>query len=371
MNTSTDSSRSLIRFVKQGIANGIPAVVLFGVATGAGSLLAQQLPLPTQAAVQQLEELKLREKVRTTKALAERASAANAPEIYPGESEDLGTQRLLSEKPVVRYFEANVDTQYTYTSNANLDHTNPKDTGVWATTLSLTFSPEAIEVGPGKLNLSAGYRHLFWVYDLKKQSGPLNYGNFELSSLFMAARYSFNETWRASLGLDYNRVLTNSRSSWRLSRDLEPGSWKEAYVAWNPNWSLDKTFSLSSKVFASLSYSGGYHFTHTDPYPTSWVNDHLDNSLMGSLIYQFSEKLMLQPYARVQHSLYTRSGNVKGDEHRRDFTRSLGANVMYTFSDRWSARASISGEFRNSNDPNVTDYSKFESAIGLSAVFKF
>jgi hypothetical protein len=338
------------------------------------SVFSQSSP-NTQAAIQQMESFKGREKAQSSQTRA-KAEGETVPELYAGESSDMGAQMLLREKPVIRYFEANADTSFTYTSNANLDTRNPIDTGISVTTLSLAFAPDPWEVADGKLSLRSGYRHIFWIYDVKRQvdTNNLNAGNFQLSSFFVSSRYVFREHWAASFGVDHNRIMLG-KSNWRMGRLFEAGNWNEVYTEFNPNWSLDRMFSLTTKITGSLSYSGGYHFTYTDPNtapsPTRIGNDHLNNALMLSLMYAPVEQWLVQPYIRGAHAAFTRSGAVKGNEHRRDLTRSLGVNVVWSPTERTSIRASISGEFRNSNDPVITDYSKFEAATGLSFTFRF
>lgn len=330
----------------------------------------------TQSAIQQVEALKAREKTQASK--PSKAEDGKVPELYAGESADMGSQTLLTEKPVIRLFEATADTSFTYTSNASLDTINPKDTGIWATTLSLAIAPEAWEIGAGKLSVRSGYRHTFWIYDVKKQvdTTNLNAGNFELSSFFVSGRYMFLENWSATFGVDHNRIM-GGKASWRMGRMFEEGNWNEIFTEFNPNWALDRSFELTKKVSASLGYSGGYHFTCADgdklstPQKTERWNDHLDNALMLNVMYSPNEKWMFQPFARVAHALYTRTAEIKGHEHRRDLTRSLGVNVVWSPTERTSIRASISGEFRNSNDPSTTDYSKFDAATGVSFTFKF
>ncbi|MEY2598303.1 MAG: hypothetical protein RLZZ142_562 [Verrucomicrobiota bacterium] len=391
------SSSSQPKNASEGLlsASRIPSPALPGVpllsislALAAGpTLLHAQAPSNAQVVTRQLEETKALEQFRTTRTLSTRSADQTVPETYPGESADLGQQKLLTEKPRIRYFEANADTQFAYTSNANLERRNPKDTGIWASTFFVAFNPPAWEAGPGSLSLSTGYRHMFWVYDVKRQndSNFLNDGNFELSSLFATLRYAFRENWRATLGVDYNRVLTGksrydasrgySAPSWRMGRLFEWGNWQEVYTEYNPNWSLERNFPISKKTFASLSYNGGYHFTETDPNPTRRVNDRLDSALMGSVVYMPTAAWMFQPFARVAHNLYTRSGAVDPDagkmDHRRDLTRILGMNVIWSVSPRLTVRTSVSGEFRNSNDPLVADYGRFEAATGVNFSYKF
>ncbi|MEI6715562.1 MAG: hypothetical protein WCO60_17535 [Verrucomicrobiota bacterium] len=350
-------------------SGGVAGVLLVAATAGFS-----QLPSATQTAIQQIDAAKVREKNQVPQTRS-KVEGDKVPELYAGESQDLGSQMLLSEKPVVRYFEASADTQLTYTSNAFQDQFDPKQTGVWATTLSLAFAPQPWDVGNGKLSFRSGYRHLFWVYDLKDRKLPsdpryLNGGNFELSSFFISSRYSFNEHWTASAGVDHNRVMLG-RSTWNLGRLIQTGNWKEAYTEFNPNWSLDRAFNLTKTLSGSLSYSGGYHFTETDPLPSRRTNDRLDSNLMLSLMYTPIEKWLIQPYVRLGHSAYTRSEMSATSPHRRDLTRSLGVNVTWSASERVSVRLSVSGEARKSNEPLVNDYSKFDVTSGVSFVIQF
>ncbi len=343
----------------------------FGLATlFSASAQGPQISQANQAAIRQLDALKTRDQLQELQ-FPRPPEQQVVPQLYPGESEDLGSQMLLRQKPVKNYFEASADTQFSYTSNALLDSSGAKDTGISATTLSLAFAPDAVDLGAGKLSLRAGYRHLFWIYDLKKESGSLNSGNFQFGTVFLSGRYSFLEHWSASLGLDYNRVLTGA-SGWKASRTFEAHNWKEVLTEYSPSWGLDRSFVLTPKISGSIGYSGAYHFTDTDPLPTRTANDRLDNALMLSLVYMPSEHWMIQPYGRVSYSMYTRSGEVDTTgEHRRDLIQSLGVNVMWIPTQRISVRASISGECRNSNDPLTTDYNKMEAATGVSFTVRF
>ena len=244
----------------------------------------------------------------------------------------------------------------------------------------MAVAPEPFDFKDGKLGLRAGYRHLFWVYDIRNKKDPtngsyLNGNNFQLSTFFVGARYSFAEKWSTSFGVDQNRIMggNNASSSWEMGRMFDGGNWKEIYTEWNPNWSLDRSFSLPKGIEGSISYSGGYHFTTTDPFPTSHVNDRWDNSLMVSLMYAPAEKWMLQPYVRLAHSIYTRSVNSNGTGHRRDLTSSIGMNVVWSPTDRTSVRFSVRGEKRNSNESDsiVTHYSKFDAVTGVTFSLRF
>ena len=348
-------------------------------AQGAAASPAGRVP---QMAIQQLDTIKARQQTQAA-ASQPTAEEESVPQLYPGESQDLGSQKLLRQKPKKKYFEAAFDTQFSYSSNALLAENGPQDSGIWATTLSLAFAPEPLELGPGKLAYRTGYRHLLWMYDVKNAntSSTLNNLNFMFETVYLSGRYSFLENWGATLGLDYNRVLTGKNGgNWQWSRVTEPDYWKEAYVELVPNWGLDRSFTFSPRWSGSLAYSGLWHFSSSDPqgrpgFTNRRSNDRIDNAMMASVMFMPTEQIMFQPFARVMYSAYTRSGGVDSlagnYSHRRDWVQSFGLNVMWMPTPAVAVRATASGEFRDSSDPLTPDYSKFDTSLGMSINLRF
>jgi outer membrane receptor protein involved in Fe transport len=346
---------------------------------GEGPVLAQA----PQAAVSEAEQASRQaESLRGQQELKQQAQdqqAKNAPaedeppETYPGENDDLGPQKILKQKKKKPLFEFSSDTMFTWTSNALLQAKHPGEGRLVAETASLTFAPEPLDIGIGKLGYRGGYRHLFFVYDVF--GGPLNKSNFEMSTFFSGVSLNFLEKWNASLGMDYNRVLLSNK--WDREYLLDPSKWREGFVDWSPNWSLMRSVSFTDKLNLILGYSGAYHFTETDPLqgPAN-SNDKLDSTVMASLMWSVSPKWMLQPAVRFTHALYTqhlRDSVHKLDIHRRDKTFSPSVSLIWNPGPRFSVRTSVGGEFRKSNlnDGSAPDYSKFEASVGVTALFKF
>lgn len=350
----------------------------------AGVSLRAQAPPPapgsaqtTGAVLQQTEQIKAAQAARPTPPAGGAEEGEAAPETYPGESADLGPQTLLKKKKRPPLFEANADTMIMWTSNALASPWGQaRDTAIFAETASLTLAPEAVELGPGKLSLRTGYRHVFWVYDLQNTAGPaqlpLNSFNFQVSSVFLNTRYNFLEKWNASLGVDYTRVMNPATAlyRWRTQRLLGPISyWRESYVDITPSWSLDRSFSLGEKMSLMLSYNGAYHFTET---AQGNGLDKLDSGATVSLIYLPKETLLINPSVRFTHGLYTRtqSGSEPG-EHRRTTSVSPGLTVMWMPSPKVAVRAGVSADFFRSNDPDQPSYNKFDVSSGISLTIKF
>ena len=377
---SSPSAGALSRSLSLGVLAA--AGFVFSPAQG----LAQAPGAAAQAAenaIRQAETIQREQAAREQQAQAVEKPAAqqgDIPETYPGENADLGPQMLLKQKGPQRkpLFEFSSDTMFTWTSNAlgapHSQGNKREDTGAVAETFSLALAPEPIAVPGGKLSLRTGYRHLFYIYDVSNKSAPLNGNNFEMSTLFVGANFSFLENWNAGLGLDYNRLLFQKRDWDLVQRPLDPSNWSEGYVEYNPNWSLSRNIGLAEKLNLSVSYTGGYHFSHTDPSSLdtkdySKTGDKLENGVSLSLIWTPVEKLLLIPNIRFTHYAYTQSQ--RGGGHRLDRTLGPGLSVTYALTPRVSLRFSVSSEFRHSTAPENSGVRKFDAGGGVSFSVKF
>lgn len=341
-----------------------------------------QSPQATQNIIRQVESLQKEQASREQQAEATGKPAAqdgDIPETYPGENADLGPQMLLKQKAPQRkpLFEFSTDTMFTWSSNAlGANKANPsghQDTGAVAETLSLALAPEPFSLAGGKLSIRAGYRHLFYIYDVSNSSASLNANNFEMSSLFLGASFTFKDNWNASLGLDYNRLLFQ-KGEWDLAqRPLDPNNWSEGYVEYKPNWSLSRNIGLTEKLNLSVSYSGAYHFSHTDASPFltgdySQIGDNWENGISLSLIWAPVEKLMLIPGFRFTHYAYTEQQQAG---HRQDRTLNPTFTAVYTLSQRVSLRFSTGAEFRHSTLSENSAVTKFDVGGGITIALKF
>jgi len=338
-----------------------------------------QTPAAVENAVRQAESLRREADQRQQAAPAQEAAppADGPPETYPGENADLGPQAILKGKPKRKpLFEFSADTMFTWTSNATSVAENPREAGIVAETFSLALAPAPVDLGPGKLSVRAGYRHLFWLYDIWRVNSALNGNNFEMSTGFLSSNFSFAENWNASLGLDYNRIMNDSGvqsepNQWRIGRVTDASKWTEIYTEWNPSWSLSRNITLTDKAGLSVSYNGGYHFTQVDQEnaPRTWSSDHLDNGVSLTLSYAPIEKWVLQPGVRFTHQIYTQPQSAGG--HRMDRTLNPSLTVLWMPSARWSLRFTVNSEFKHSNNIDNPNYSKVEGASGVTFTFKF
>jgi outer membrane receptor protein involved in Fe transport len=379
MHTVSSYSESVVSVFRKSLSLGALAATGYVFSPTGGYA---QDPQATQNIIRQVESLQKEQASRQQQTEAVDKPAAqdgDIPETYPGENADLGPQMLLKQKAPQRkpLFEFSTDTMFTWTSNAlGVPHSRGnerQDTGAVAETLSLALAPEPISFGGGKLSFRAGYRHLFYMYDVSNSSAPLNLNNFEMSSLFIGANFTFKDNWNASLGLDYNRLLFQKRDWDLLQRPLDPSNWSEGYVEYKPNWSLSRNIGLTDKLNLSVSYSGAYHLSHTDPtvgdvVDYTRIGDNWENGLSLSLIWAPVDKLLLIPGFRFTHYAYTER---QREGHRQDRTLNPNLTVMYALSQRVSLRFSAGGEFRHSTLAQNSGVRKFDVGGGISITLKF
>jgi hypothetical protein len=284
---------------------------------------------------------------------ARAGSKEAAPELYQGESADVGPQLILVEKQRRLWFEAGVDTQYYYTSNLFLTEKERIDTGILLTTAQFAIAPEAFLIGPGEYTVRAGYRHQTYLYGLDKTSNQLNNFDFDVSSTYLNHRYRLPSGFAFSLGSEYNRFLSHE------------AAWREFYAEFALTWGVEKSFGFGENHQVVLAYYGMNHFTHTDPTPTTNVNDRIDSILSLSWSWQFYPRVLLQPFYRIQQVHYWRS------EDRDDLINTMGVSIAWYPTDTVSVRLFTSYEMRESDDEFVDDYHKLDAGGGLSLNFRF
>ena len=281
-----------------------------------------------------------------------------APELYPGEMDDVGPQFLLvptqgAAAPAGhKWFEAFIDTQLYYTSNATLTENGNADTGLMVSTLQAAINLPTFDLLGGQVAAKAGYRHQWWLYSLNDSGSGLNDFDFAVSTIFLQARHTFGEQWAAGLGLDYNRLLSREND------------WTEFYTELVPSWYVERNFAFGEKAALTAGLYGAYHWTHTDD-PIAHINDRLDTSIGIAYSYELAPGLIAQPYYRIQWSHYTANSD------RNDLYNTLGFGLNYALGEHASLRTFIGYENRESTDTLIADYGKWDSGAGLTLSVRF
>ncbi len=326
-------------------------VLAAGLALSSAALAQAPQIVRTEGALRQLQSAGQRQSITS---LSNRyADGDVAPELYPGESADVGPQYLMIAKVKRTLFEVGADVQYFYTSNMLLSEKGNTDTGILISTTQFAFAPTPYALGDGHMALRAGYRQQFYLYGLDDTSNQLNNFDFSVGTVFLNARYTTANHWTGFVGFEYNRLISHV------------DNWNEFYTELLPTWGVEKQIPFGENKILSLAYVGAQHFTHTDPAPTNNASDRLDSILSATWSWQFYPGFILQPFYRFQHTHYWENSD------RNDFFHTVGASLTWLINDWASLRTFTSWELRDSNDPAISDYEKFDTGVGVSAIVRF
>ncbi len=284
------------------------------------------------------------------------------PELFPGEATDVGPQSILKLKQKRRHWEFSTDSQYLYTSNALLTEspTARTETSLLVNTVQFALAPDPYELRGHSFAPRLGFRHQWFNYGLEDSGNPVRNFDFDAQTAFLDGRYSFAENWIAHAGIDYMRLLGH-----------QPGAadHNEFYKELTPRWGVERYFPLGERQLFRIGYQGEYHLTSVDPVPPLLPpgrNNRIDQILLASYTHAFNAHLLAQPFYRFQYSGYTQSG-----ANRNDFLNTLGVAMAWNFNSHISVRVFTTYDYKESDNPLIPDYRKFDAGGGLSLLFRF
>jgi hypothetical protein len=331
----------------------LPSILKFVlICLGCSPALLRAQPVP----VQQFDENQQKRQLQDS-LLNLQTTTTNAPELYPGENQDVGPQHILRMVPRRTFFEVLADTQYAFTDNNRLAHGRGITTAYAINTVQLAFAPEPVERGEGVLASRVGFRSQWYNYGLDGSGGGEDSLDFNGQTAFGSLQYLVNRRWEFDAEIDYTRLLTQRNYS-------------EFYSEGVPSLGVTRLFPIKSNLLLGLGWQGDYHVSSVPSIPGSPdnVNDRLDNTLSMTLTWQVTGNLIFQPYYRFEVTRYPRTSF---DTDRDDYLQTVGSALSYYFTRQLAARIFISEQFRTSDDPNTTSYSKLDTGIGASFVCRF
>ena len=302
-------------------------------------------------ATQQMGRQDLRTRLQTP-------AAQEISSLYEDEDKDVGPQNVIRQKPRHNWLEASSDVQFGSTSNVYLTETGKTDSSMMISTVQLAVTPPAWQVPGGQFSAKAGYRHQKFNYGIAsgRSESIINDSDFDISTVFVQGHYLILEQWLVGGGMDYNRLLTST-----------DGSYTEFYSEFAPNLSLQRSFELSKKSAISANIGVAGHISYLDPsyLVPSDSYDRVDESATVTYSRELLSKLGFQTFYRAQFTQYTRN------HVRKDLTQTLGVVLAYSLCNEASLRAFANFEGRSSEDPNIADYQKVDTGMGLSLRVQF
>jgi hypothetical protein len=332
---------------------------------GASLLIAAQNTLgQNPAASQAVDTLQQRRQFEP----ADSNAQTNAPELYSGETSDIGPQSVLKFKTPRWHLEGVADEEIFYTDNMFLDNQLEQSADVLVSTIQAALVAPEQKVFGGVLTPRIGYQHQWFTYGLFDNAHitTVNLANVFANSQTSLDTYDFNaqtvfadtvwtrDNWTVSVGFNFQRLL-------------DSGTYREFYREYTPNWSIEKTFVLSPALSLTAGYQGDYRFTLAQNLHTGTpggVNDRVDNTLFGVLNFKLCPHAIIQPYYQIEQSHYT-------TQSRDDLLSTCGLALYFPITKNVSLRTFYSYSRLSTDGYLVPDYQNMQGGLGATLSVEF
>ena len=308
------------------------------------------------SAIQQLQNS---QQLQLQTAAPELRTGTNAPELYRGENDDVGPQRILrvGSKPKAlrrEWLEAQMDSQIFYSDNANFSGTeNRIGSWVFVNTALVSLSPDPFNLGSAKFAPAIGFSSQWYNYG----SGQMKSLDFNAQTAFANLRYLLGN-WQFSLGGNFTRLLSQD-------------DYAETYREWLPNFSVQRVLPVNNSMAFIIGDAVSYHFSRV-PQATALltdINDHLDNTFYTTLNWQLTDHLLVQPFYRFQYSNY--KNDTIASSHRNDYLNAAGLTAYYSLGKHATLRTFFSYTTKTSDDQFTPAYDELNGGIGATLDIRF
>ncbi len=309
-----------------------------------------------QNRVEQSEQFQRRQEITAPSMRLESGTAV--PELYTGENEDVGPQRVLQLRKRRTYFEVLVDSQFMWSDNVTLADNNKEESTIFVNTLEAAFAPSGLNWNGNPIEPRIGLRNQWYNYGLTPGGNDRFLGSldFEAQTLFAEARYRFAGDWFALAGIEAQQLV----DQFDYSDDFY------SHIA--PYFGFQWFRALSDTKALAASYRGSYHFSDTDSFfAPSDVNDRTDHSLTFSYSQELVPNLVLQPFYRFQYTYYT------AQNERHETLHDLGISLAYHICKNASVRTFAGYQIKDTDDSKsvLTDYEKLDIGVGATFTIQF
>ncbi len=285
------------------------------------------------------------------------AEETPAPELFPGESSDVGPQSVLRPKARKTWFEVLADVQYFYTDNMFLTEHNKQEAGVLASTAQFALAPSAYPLASGQFSPRIGYRHQWFDFGLdgaklNNSTVRLNQFDFNAQTLFTDAQWSYGN-WILGAGFDFTRLMSTA-------------DYDEFYKEYVPRWTAQRLFPLCEQTVLSVGYEGDYRFSNGEDVFDTDFNDRTDHGCFVLLTQTLCRHAIIQPYYRFKYTHFT------ADVDRQDYLHSFGVALYCFFTPQISLRAFAGYDHRDSDGVSAgQNYRKLDAGGGVNLTVRF
>lgn len=291
------------------------------------------------------------------------AGTNGVPELYEGESSDIGPQSVVESAPRRTYIRASADEQFFYSDNVLLGSgSNKKSTGVLLSTAQFAIAPTQLTLGGGTLLPEIGYRAQWFDFGL--DGGRIRFTPLRWSDLDFNAQTIYGDVawvwqnWTFAAGMDATRLYSTA--------DYHP-----FYSELVPNWMASRVFHICDRTAFTASYEGDYRATHIKreflAFGTDDASDRTDHSLLLTFSQVLCRHAIFEPYYQLKytHFMHYPLGP------RNDYLNTMGAGLYWIVCPNFSVRTFVSYDILKSGNASVPDYHKLDLGGGVNLTVRF
>jgi hypothetical protein len=328
-------------------------------------------------AVGQMENANTRQQLNQT-AQSRLAGSNSVPQLYEGETSDVGPQSVVT--PTVRHtlFQARADVQLLYTDNAFLTANHKIDTGVLISTAEFALAPTPYPLGNGTLAPRIGYQSQWFDYFFNDQKFGFVGNNFvsppkELSDFNFNSQMVYGDATWTDNHLSFGAGL-------EATRMFNTPNYDPFYDELAPYWSARYVLPVCDKAALSASYLGDYRFTSIETSPfvgfDSDINNRMDHALLVTWTQVLRKNLVFQPFYEFKYTRFTEDvffvqrNGVGVTTTRNDYLNTAGAGIYWLVCPNCTVRGFINYNSLKSNI-SAAEYREFDGGGGLDVTIRF
>jgi hypothetical protein len=329
-------------------------------------------------AVNQVDNSNTRQQLNQT-AESQLAGTNSVPQLYDGETSDVGPQSVVMTPVRHTLFQARADVQLLYTDNAFLTANNKIGTGLLISTAEFALAPTPYPLGNGTLAPRIGYKSQWFDYFFNDQQvrfiGPaqlppgkeLSDFNFNSQSVYGDATWTHGHL-SFGAGLEADRLFSTP-------------NYDPFYDELLPYWSARFVLPVCDKSALSATYLGDYRFTSVEQNfffgtaANSDVNNRTDHALLVSWTQVLNKHLVFQPfyqfkYTRFANPLVFFNGIEQVNTTRNDYLNTVGAGIYWLVCPNFTVRGFVNYNSLKSNI-SAAEYREFDGGGGLDVTIRF
>ncbi len=280
------------------------------------------------------------------------ATPARVPELFAGELDDVGPQYLLLAAARPQPMELWSDLEITGTSNATLVETDPTSSTITSVQAGGTWHFAPRPRRRGQLAFETGFRVQTFRYGLLAQRQPkINFLEIDRNDFDLVGAH-VGTTWRREGWL----AAASLRGISLRNRAADRVFYQEASL----EWQVFRQWRIGSRTALTAGGDGALRRSHTDSYgllSPGW-NNRVEQSLAVVLDRSLGAGWRLQPALRLQASHYTDRDRRRQDTHasgRLSLVRPIG---------RAELRLGVGYDRRESSEPGISDFQKWDLTLG-------